>query len=123
MKKEADWQRIGDDEIAAFGKRSMAFAGSVGNYRIDVDERRQDRIWVTSNRGPLAWTVSCKRVLDAVFRLEGMTDGDGDPYEDIYWFELTLSIPAVINFWGDGVIVHEDHEMLHPGTAVTFGSQ
>jgi len=105
------WQRVWDHEIAAFGRRSMAFAGSCGVYRVDVDEVRQDRIWITAERGPLPCTVSCIRVRDGVHRLEGITDGDGDPYGEQYWFELTLDVRAVVRYWGDHVIVHEDHEI------------
>ncbi|KQU76395.1 hypothetical protein ASC75_01875 [Aminobacter sp. DSM 101952] len=105
--------RIWDHEIADFGRRSIPFLSSNGPYSIEVDQANQDEIHVLFEGQRLVWHVFCKSVRDGLFRLQGMTGGAGDPYKDGGdWFELVLSSPAVLRYWGDRVLVHEDHEML-----------
>ncbi|MDX8444550.1 hypothetical protein [Mesorhizobium captivum] len=108
-----EWTTIWDHELARFGRRSITFRFENGSYRVDVDDNEQDQILVSYSGQQLRWTVLVKQVNDGVFRLQGMTSGLGDPYEDGGdWFELTLSTPSVMRFWGDQVLVHENNEVL-----------
>jgi hypothetical protein len=107
-----EWQTIWDHETAAFGKRNMTFAGSNGDYRVAADELDQDNILVSFRGGTVPWAVYVKSTRNGVFRLQGMAPARGSPHDDnSYWFELTLTEPAVLRYYGDRVLVHEDHEV------------
>jgi hypothetical protein len=106
-----EWKRVWDDERADFESRSISFVSGYDVYRIDVDDRNQDEVTVDYRGGRISWPVFTKHVLGQVVRLSGMTTGLGDPHgEDVFWFELTLSKPAVLCFFGDRVLLHEDRE-------------
>jgi len=108
----AEWTTIWDHEFAGFGRHSITFRFENGSYHVDVDDKNQDQIFVSHNGQQLCWAVFVKQVNDGVFRLQGMTSGHGDPYEDGGdWFELTLSAPSTMRYWGDQVLVHEDNEV------------
>ncbi|MBT1156298.1 hypothetical protein J1C56_11920 [Aminobacter anthyllidis] len=105
--------RIGDHETANFGRRSIAFQSSNGLYSVEIDESNQDEIFVLFDGQQLKWHVFVKSVQDGVFSLQGMTGGIGDPYQDGGdWFELILSSAAVLRYWGNQVLVHEDDEVM-----------
>jgi hypothetical protein len=107
-----EWTTIWDHELAGYGKRSIAFRFENGSYRVDVDDGNQDQIFVFYNGQQLRWTVFVKQVNNGVFRLQGMTSGHGDPYENgADWFELTLSTPSIVRYWADRVLLHEDNEV------------
>jgi hypothetical protein len=96
----AEWQRIGDDQFASFGHRHLVFSFVDGVYEIDVDDADQDYVYVTHQGQRHRWDVYYKEVCDRVFRLSGMNRGRGDPTgDDVYWFELTLGVPAVMRYW------------------------
>lgn len=42
MTKIENWQRIGDNEFAGFGRKSIRFASADGEYTIDIDDANQD---------------------------------------------------------------------------------
>ncbi len=106
-----EWETIWDHEIAYFGKRSIDFVSEDCAYRIDVDDRNQDEICVTFADKSFSWHIFTKAARQDVFRLAGMTLGKGDPHgDDVHWFELTLTKPAVLRYFGDRVLVHEDYE-------------
>ena len=107
-----EWTRIGDHELAEFGRRSITFRYENGSYRVDVDDKNLNQIFVSYDGQQLSWHVFVKQINNDVFRLQGMTGGHGDPYEDGGdWFELTLSTPSTMRYWGDRVLVHEDVEV------------
>lgn len=104
--------RIGDHETASFGRRSVSFISSNGPYSIEIDEANRDEVHVLFDGQLLVWHIFFKSVRDGVFSLQGMTGGIGDPYNDGGdWFELVLSSPAVLRYWGEQVLIHEDHEV------------
>jgi hypothetical protein len=107
-----DWQTILDHEFAPFGNRIIHFVGDAGCYQLHADEAKQGDLFVTFRSQRSCWRIFNKSVCNGVFRLAGVTGGLDDPYgcDGGHWFELILSKPAVLRFWGDQVLLHEDHE-------------
>ncbi|MBK8158842.1 MAG: hypothetical protein IPK59_08810 [Rhodospirillaceae bacterium] len=102
----------GDDELAPFGLRSICFGNGRGVYYVEVDETNQDSVSVRVGGDKRSWFIETKESIDNVLVLSGMTAGVGDPHpEDVYWYELILSAPAVLRYWGNQIVVHEDREM------------
>lgn len=60
----------------------------------------------------LKWHIHIKEVCDNIYRLQGSAYGTGSflPY-DGYWFELLLTSPAIITYFGDRVVVRRDQEV------------
>lgn len=105
------WREIFEDDFAAFGKRSLVFAPTDSAYRIVVDDKDQLRIRVLHGEEELDWTIHIKEVRDNVYRLQGSAYGTGSFLPaDGFWFELLLTSPATITFYGDRVVFREDQE-------------
>jgi hypothetical protein len=108
----SEWTTVWDHEFAGFGRRSITFRFTKGTYVVDVDDGDQDQVFVSYGNRKVPWVVFNKEVNKAEFRLSGMTWGNGDPHDEGlgYLFELTLSTSSVMRYYGDRVLVHEDHE-------------
>lgn len=108
------WTRIGDDDYASFGKRTIAFPIGGDLYFVAVDESDQKNILVTYGAATRPWGIEHKEANAGVFRLSGMTWGRGDPHWDEetlgHWFELILTKRSTLRYWGDRVVRHEDVE-------------
>lgn len=102
---------IGDHEFANYGKRSIAFASSGDTYRVDVDDSDQNHIHVHHAGGELRWGVEVKDVCGGVFRLQGMTAGADDLLGGCFWYELNLTSPSTITYWGNRVVTRKDREV------------
>lgn len=110
------WTRIGDDDYAPFGKRTITFLIGGTLYFVAVDESDQEEILVTYGAATRPWGILYKETNSRVFRLSGMTWGRGDPHWDEetmgHWFELTLTARSTLRYWGDRVVLHEDVEAV-----------
>lgn len=104
------WRRIGDDDVARYGRRSLAFASPKGAYRVEVDEEHQGHIRVHHAGREMRWTIEVKEVCGGRFRLSGMTFGAKALLSDNCWYELVLTSPGSITYWGDRVILRQDRE-------------
>jgi hypothetical protein len=104
------WHRIEGKEFAAFGERSLVFAPSDGTYQIVVDDKDQDRVRVQHAGRELHWYIEIKEVCDDVYRLSGLGFGFGSFLPESFWYELLLTSPGTITYWGDRVVLREDRE-------------
>jgi len=104
-----DWDRIGDDEVATFGCRVIRFIGKDKSYRVSLDDRNQGRFNVSYENRSDTWDIMLKEQRNGVIRLSGFTGLSPYP-PDCFWFELTLSVPAIVRLYGDRVLLHEDWE-------------
>jgi hypothetical protein len=107
----SDWQKVWDHEFAGFGRRSFVFPSADGTYQIDVDDKSQDQVVATYKGERFPWVVWVKEVCNGTFRLQGMTFGSDAFLGDTFWYELTLSAPCVIRYYGNQVLVSEDREV------------
>jgi hypothetical protein len=107
----SSWKRIGDDEFASFGKRTSSFSSPAGNYAIFIDEDDQGSVYALMGDETLRWGVDVKMEYNGVFLLSGMTFGTNVFLADWYWYEIILSSPAVISYWGDRILFRKDYEI------------
>ena len=109
-----NWLTIWDDEFADFGKRAIAFACPGGDYQLAVDDMDQDILLARHSEEERIWPIFSKEVCEGVFRLSGMAWGGqtGDFLEATYWYELLLTTPSTITYYGDRVLVRQDFEVL-----------
>lgn len=110
------WHMIGEDEFASYGKRTIAFAHPGGVYQVTVDDGDQNHIVLHHTGVELRWNIEIKEFCDGTFRLQGVAYGGeaGDLLDDTYWFELLLTTPSTITYYGDRVIVRQDQEVQPP---------
>ncbi|MEO5805027.1 hypothetical protein [Devosia sp.] len=109
------WERIGDWSFARFGKRTIVFSRSdTGqSYSVEVDEDEQELINVLVGAHTLELGIDRKMHRNGIFQLRGGLSDRNDLFNiDRYaWIELTLSQPAVIEYWGTGVLFRKDEEI------------
>jgi hypothetical protein len=107
--------KYGDDQFAPFGQRSIRFGRGRDVYCVAVDETDQNKVEVQTEGATISWHIEAKQFANDVFSLSGLTAGSGGPHpEDVYWYELILSKPAVIRYWANQVMAHEDREIPAP---------
>ena len=105
------WQRIWDHEFAGYGRRSITFASPDGAYHVHVDDEDQNGIRVQRAGREVRWGIEVKEVRGGTFRLSGMALGAGDFLGGGFWYELTLTSPSTISYWGNRVLEREDREV------------
>lgn len=108
----SQWKTIWDHEIAPFGQRLMRFAGGQSPCVIRVDEVDQDNIVVIHDNDiePDTWSILVKEEANGIVRISGMTGSGPDDLTGT-WFQLLLSSPAVLHFYGDRVLLQEHVEI------------
>ena len=105
------WQTIGDDEVATFGKRSIIFGFPGGTYQVDIDDEEQNSIYARHSGQELCWHIYVKEVHGETFRLQGLASRTDGLFDDTFWYVLTLTLPATVTYWGDRVLAREDREV------------
>ena len=103
-----NWVRIGDDEIAPFGKRLCHFAFPQGCYSILVDQADQDYLDVVYQEKTERWHIDLKHQKGNEFRLSGMADWIPELMDNHYWYDLFLGDEFIITYWGDDVVYRTD---------------
>jgi hypothetical protein len=66
------WTRIGDDDVASFGKHIFRFEAAEGYYFIVADERDQAFVQVSHRDYAGRWTIELKLRQADRFKLCGM---------------------------------------------------
>ena len=119
----SEWQRVGDWDFAPFGSRAISFRRSDNgaSYVVIIDEgspddqqRDQPDIVVVVAGDNLEMPLNYKEISsDGVFRLSGgLTDpNDVLQIDGHAWTELLLTRPAVISYFGAGVLLRQDAEL------------
>jgi hypothetical protein len=97
------WERLPDDEVAGFGRRTIHFSSSDGVYSVEVDKADQNRIAVQVDGVTATWWIVTKEVNDGIYRLNGSSPRG--------WYELTLGAPATISYWPGQATERIDHEL------------
>ena len=105
------WQTIWDHEFASYGKRSIIFGSADGRYQVSVNDADQDNIYVRYAEKELRWAIFTKHFYKGLFRLSGMTCETLNLLGGTFWYELTLTMPSTITYWGDRVLVRKDSEV------------
>lgn len=105
-----DWKRIGDDEIARFGKRKFEFSWSGGKYSIAIDQSEQNFIEVAFLKEKEQWNLETKYTKDGHFKLCGMAYSVPEILEDVCWYELVVGATVHVTYWGDKVVYRTDRE-------------
>jgi hypothetical protein len=95
-----DWQRIGDDDFAGFGRRQITARRSDNGdtYLVVADDGEQDQVRLTYKGVELLLDIDRKFISpEGVYRLSGgLSDReDGFGIESYAWVELLLTSPAV----------------------------
>lgn len=111
-----DWQRIGDNEFAGFGRKEiMARRSDIGDiYLIVADDSDQDRVRFMYNGVELLLNVERKFISpDGIYRLSGGLSDRGDDFgiERYAWVEVLLTAPAVFSYWGNAILLRRDFEV------------
>lgn len=90
---------------------SFVFCGPNGNYTItlpDCDRYEDEILAVSCPSGEHAWRVFTEGTnADGGWVVAGMTSGT-----TALWFELPVTNPVEITYWGDQVIVRKDKRWL-----------
>lgn len=107
----AQWQRIGEDEFASYGKRSIVFAYPGGTYQVTVDDNDQNYIRMQHAGKEERWNIEIKVACNGAFRLAGVAYKTDDLLDDTYWYELSLTSPSTITYWGNQVVARSDREI------------
>ena len=100
--------RIGDDEVAKFGRQALRFQHNDVSYTIILDQSEQDIVLVEHDGKSEDWTVWLKEYNGEHFKLSGQADWVPEILDEICWFELTLNDAPKITYWGDRVIYRID---------------
>lgn len=118
-----EWQRVGDWDFAPFGSRTLTFRRSDNgaSYAVRLEEgdpaakqRDQPDIVFTVSGVTFEMPLNYKEISpDGVFRLSGgLTDpSDALQIDGHAWTELLLTRPAVISYFGAGVLLRQDTEL------------
>ncbi|KQT50239.1 hypothetical protein ASG47_19810 [Devosia sp. Leaf420] len=110
-----DWQRIGDDDFAGFGRRHIAVRRSDNGdtYLVVADDSDQYQVRLTYDGVELLLDVERKFISpEGVYRLSGGLSDRGDRFgiERYAWVELLLTSPAVVSYWGNAILLRQDFE-------------
>jgi hypothetical protein len=102
----SDWTRIGDNDVASFGKHTFRFEATEGYYFVVADETDQNFVQVSHHDNLDRWPIYLKLRQADCFRLCGMTlprfQGNG------YWYDFVLAPTTTITYWGDRKIFRAD---------------
>lgn len=105
-------KRIGDNEIAPFGRGSIVFQRSDNGelYEVVFDDEVQDEFLIISAGRHLRADVQRKYQSEAGFVIMGMlVDKEGVVIDEgAAWLELILGERISLVFWGNGVVLRED---------------
>ena len=110
-----DWQRIGDNDFACFGRREITARRSDNGdtYLIVADDSEQDRLRLNYKGYEFFLEVEHKFISpEGVYRLSGGLSDPRDVFgiEKYAWVELLLTSPAVLSCWGNAILLRQDFE-------------
>lgn len=111
-----DWERIGDNDFAGFGRKEITARRSDNRatYLVVADDGAPDQVRLTYNGVELLLDVERKFIShEGVYRLSGGLSDRGDVFgiERYAWVELLLTSPAVLSYWGNAILLRQDFEV------------
>jgi len=104
----SDWTRIGDNDVASFGRHTFRFEAAEGYYFVVADETEQAFVQVSHRDNLDRWRIYLKLWQAACFRLCGMTLPMPRLLIDGYWYDFVLGPNTTITYWGDRKIFRTD---------------
>ena len=104
----SDWTRIGDNDVASFGKHTFRFEAAEGYYFVAADETDQSFVQVSHHDTLHRWPIYLKHRQAHFFKLCGMTLPIPGLLSDGYWYEFVLGPTTTITYWGDRKIIRAD---------------
>jgi hypothetical protein len=102
------WTRIGDNDVASFGKQTFRFEAAEGYYFVVADEADQAFVQVSHHDNLYRWPIYLKFRQADCFKLCGMTHPMPRLLSDVYWYEFVLGPTTTITYWGDRVVFRSD---------------
>lgn len=104
----SNWNRVGDNQKAAFGLRDIVFPLADGSYVLNVNDDNQDYLICRHGESEERWEILLKESNGSDFRLSGMTHSSPGILEDAAWFQLVLNERPTVSYWGDQVLIRKD---------------
>ena len=110
-----DWQRVGDNDFAGFGRKEITARRSDNGdiYLVVADDSEQDQVRLSYNGVELLLDVERTFISpEGVYRLSGGLSDRGDRFgiERYAWVELLITSPAVLSYWGNEILLRHDFE-------------
>ena len=111
-----DWQRIGDNDFAGFGRKEITARRSDNGdtYLVIVDDSDQRRVRLSYKGFELLLDVERKFISpEGVYCLSGGLSDREDMFgiERYAWAELLLTSPSVLSYWGNAILLRQDSEV------------